>query len=126
MALPPVSAVGSLPSSRGREGERADKAHTDGVLFVYVPAAKVIVTGDALHGAFALALAVGRGEAEGLRFAAAVAGLKCTRMGGSVGLPTRAEVEAFIAGEISHFLFTTPLGEAEIDALPERFAPSLF
>ena len=36
------------------------------------------------------------------------------------------EVEAFIAGEVSHFLYTTPLGRAEIDALPERFAPSLF
>lgn len=36
------------------------------------------------------------------------------------------EVEAFIAGEVSHFLYTTPLGPAEIDALPARFAPSLF
>ena len=36
------------------------------------------------------------------------------------------EVEAFIAGEVSHFLYTTLLGPAEIDALPERFAPSLF
>lgn len=36
------------------------------------------------------------------------------------------EVDAFIEGEVSHFLFTTPLGPAEIAALPERFAPSLF
>jgi ATP-GRASP peptide maturase of grasp-with-spasm system len=36
------------------------------------------------------------------------------------------EVDAFITGEVSHFLYTTPLGPAEIDALPERFAPSLF
>ncbi len=36
------------------------------------------------------------------------------------------EVDAFIEGEVSHFLFTTPLGPAEIDDLPERFAPSLF
>jgi sugar/nucleoside kinase (ribokinase family) len=62
-----------------------------------IDAVDTVGAGDALHGAFALALAEGRGEAEGLRFAAAVAGLKCTRMGGSVGLPTRAEVEAFIA-----------------------------
>ena len=47
--------------------------------------------------AFALALAEGRGEAAALRFAAAVAGLKCTRLGGSAGLPTRAEVDAFMA-----------------------------
>ena len=52
--------------------------------------------GDALHGGFVLALAEGRGEAAALRFAAAVAGLKCTRMGGSAGLPTRAEVDAFV------------------------------
>jgi ATP-GRASP peptide maturase of grasp-with-spasm system len=36
------------------------------------------------------------------------------------------EVEAFIEGEVSHFLFTTEIGPAEIDALPESFAPSLF
>jgi ATP-GRASP peptide maturase of grasp-with-spasm system len=36
------------------------------------------------------------------------------------------EIDAFIAGEVSHFLYTTPLGPAEIAALPERFAPSLF
>lgn len=36
------------------------------------------------------------------------------------------EVEAFIEGEVSHFLFTTEIGPAEIAALPERFAPSLF
>jgi ATP-GRASP peptide maturase of grasp-with-spasm system len=36
------------------------------------------------------------------------------------------EVDAFIEGEVAHFLFTTALGLAEIDALPERFAPSLF
>ena len=62
-----------------------------------IHAVDTVGAGDALHGAFALALAEGRDEAEGLRFAAAVAGLKCTRLGGSVGLPTRVEVEAFIA-----------------------------
>ncbi len=100
------------------EGLRAVAPHTDsflavshgpndilfleGTSFRRVPvfaihAVDTVGAGDALHGAFALALAEGRREAEGLRFAAAVAGLKCTRMGGSVGLPTRAEVEAFIA-----------------------------
>ena len=39
-----------------------------------------------------------KGEAiEALRFGAAVAGIKCTRIGGSAGAPTRAEVEAFLA-----------------------------
>ncbi|HEY4595533.1 MAG TPA: grasp-with-spasm system ATP-grasp peptide maturase [Thermoanaerobaculia bacterium] len=48
------------------------------------------------------------------------------RYGGEVITKPIGEVEAFIAGEVSHFLYTTLLGEAEIAALPERFAPSLF
>ena len=56
-----------------------------------------LAAGDALHGGFALALAEGRGEAEALRFGAAVAGLKCSRLGGAGGMPTRAEVEALLA-----------------------------
>jgi sulfofructose kinase len=53
--------------------------------------------GDALHGAFALALAEGAPEAEALRFGAAVAGLKCTRVGGAGGMPVRADVAALLA-----------------------------
>jgi sugar/nucleoside kinase (ribokinase family) len=33
-----------------------------------------------------------------MRFGAAVAGIKCSRIGGSAGSPTRAEVEAFLMG----------------------------
>ena len=100
------------------EGLRRVAAHTDSFLAVSngandilflegrsirrapvfaIRAVDTLGAGDALHGAFALALAEGRGEAAALRFAAAVAGLKCTRLGGSAGLPTRAEVEAFMA-----------------------------
>jgi sulfofructose kinase len=53
--------------------------------------------GDAFHGGFALALAEGRDEVAAMRFGAAVAGIKCSRLGGSAGAPTRAEVEAFLA-----------------------------
>jgi sugar/nucleoside kinase (ribokinase family) len=53
--------------------------------------------GDAFHGGFVLALAEGRNEVEAMHFGAAVAGIKCTRVGGSAGAPTRAEVEAFLA-----------------------------
>jgi sugar/nucleoside kinase (ribokinase family) len=52
--------------------------------------------GDAFHGGFALALAEGRSEVGAMRFGAATAGLKCTRIGGSSGAPTRAEVEALL------------------------------
>jgi sulfofructose kinase len=63
-----------------------------------VEALDTLAAGDALHGGFALALAEGLSESDALRFGAAVAGLKCTRIGGSAGMPTRAEVETLLAG----------------------------
>jgi sulfofructose kinase len=62
-----------------------------------IDAVDTLGAGDALHGGFALALAEGAGEIEALRFGAAVAGIKCSRIGGSAGAPTRAEVEALLA-----------------------------
>jgi sulfofructose kinase len=62
-----------------------------------IAAVDTLGAGDAFHGGFALALAEGRGEVEAMRFGAAVAGIKCSRIGGSAGTPTRAEVEAFLA-----------------------------
>lgn len=52
--------------------------------------------GDAWHGAFALALGEGAGELQAIRFANAVASLKCSRFGGRDGIPTRQEVEDFL------------------------------
>lgn len=52
--------------------------------------------GDVWHGAFALALGEGREVAVAIRFASAVAAIKCTRPGGSSGTPSRAEVEQFL------------------------------
>jgi sugar/nucleoside kinase (ribokinase family) len=62
-----------------------------------VKAIDTLGAGDVFHGAFALALAEGRDLAAALRFAAAAAGLKCTRLGGSMAAPYRAEVEALLA-----------------------------
>jgi sugar/nucleoside kinase (ribokinase family) len=53
--------------------------------------------GDTFHGAFTLMLAEGKPEREAMRFSAAAAALKCTRYGGILGAPARAEVEAFLA-----------------------------
>jgi len=53
--------------------------------------------GDAFHGAFALALAEGLSTADCARRAAAVAAMKCMRLGSRAGLPTRTELEAFLA-----------------------------
>jgi sulfofructose kinase len=62
-----------------------------------IRAVDTLAAGDALHGGFALALAEGWTEPEALRFGAAVAGLKCGRLGGSAGMPGRVEVEALLA-----------------------------
>jgi sulfofructose kinase len=62
-----------------------------------VKAVDTLGAGDVFHGAFALALAEGRELGPALRFAAAAAGLKCTRLGGSMAAPYRAEVEALLA-----------------------------
>jgi sulfofructose kinase len=61
-----------------------------------ISAIDTLAAGDAFHGGFALALAEGRSEVEAMRFGAAVAGLKCARLGGGAAMPMRAEVEAFL------------------------------
>lgn len=53
--------------------------------------------GDAFHGAFTLCLAEGLATVDCARRAAAVAAMKCTRLGSRAGLPTRAELESFLA-----------------------------
>lgn len=52
--------------------------------------------GDVFHGAYALAMGEGQSVALAMRFASAVAALKCTRRGGRAGIPTRVEVEDFL------------------------------
>jgi sulfofructose kinase len=54
--------------------------------------------GDAFHGAFAWALAQGLPASECARVAAAVSALKCRGLGARSGLPTRAELDSFLAG----------------------------
>ncbi len=53
--------------------------------------------GDAFHGAFALGLAEGRDTADCARRAAAVAAIKCGRLGSRAGLPSSDELDAFLA-----------------------------
>jgi sugar/nucleoside kinase (ribokinase family) len=63
-----------------------------------IAAIDTLGAGDAFHGGFVLALSEGASEVEAMRFGSAVAGIKCTRLGGSAGAPTRPEVEALLAG----------------------------
>ena len=68
----------------------------------HMPAFKVdaidtLGAGDTFHGAFALRVAETNDAVVALRFASAVAAIKCTRFGGAKGAPTRQEVEDFLA-----------------------------
>lgn len=63
-----------------------------------VAAVDSLGAGDVWHGAFALALGEGMEELRAVRFANAVAAIKCTRFGGRAGIPRRAEVERFLEG----------------------------
>jgi sulfofructose kinase len=62
-----------------------------------VDAVDTLGAGDVFHGAYALALAEGRGIDAAARFATVAAAIKCTRAGGRSGCPTRAEVAGFAA-----------------------------
>lgn len=65
-----------------------------------VKAVDTLGAGDVWHGAFALALAEGVDEAGAIRFASAVAAIKCTRPGGATRAPARREVEEFLAESV--------------------------
>lgn len=63
--------------------------------------AKVVETtgaGDAFNGGFAVALAEGLSPVEAVRFGCATAGLSVQKPGTAPSMPTRAEIEAMLAG----------------------------
>jgi sulfofructose kinase len=53
--------------------------------------------GDAFHGAFAWALVQGHDDVACVRIASAVAALSCRKLGARAALPTRAELDSFLA-----------------------------
>ena len=70
------------------------------------PAFKVEVVdttgcGDVFHGAFIYAMLQGWELADCARFASATAALKCRKLGGRAGIPTRAEVDKFLMSDPS-------------------------
>ena len=75
---------------------------SDGEQTAHQPAFDVQVTdslgaGDVWHGAFALALAEGQGEADAVRFASAAAALKCANGTGWHAFPERTDVMTALA-----------------------------
>ena len=83
-------------------GERGSWFATSDSAEFHVPAFEVDVVdtngaGDVFHGAFAFGLARGWEAHRCARFASAAAALKCTKLGGRAGIPSRAEAEALLA-----------------------------
>ncbi|MBK4738855.1 PfkB family carbohydrate kinase [Noviherbaspirillum pedocola] len=81
---------------------------TQGVLWLdehgehHLPAYTVAVVdttgaGDVFHGAYALAIGEGQSVEAAMRFSSAVAAMKCAVKGGRAGIPTRVEVDGFLA-----------------------------
>ncbi len=62
-----------------------------------IVAIDTLAAGDVWHGAFALALGELSDVADAARFANTAAAIKCTRMGGRLGAPNRAEVDALMS-----------------------------
>jgi sulfofructose kinase len=90
--------AGVTLGSRGYVGK---DARGSGVYTIPAFSVDVVDTtgaGDAFHGAFALAITEGRSTREAAVIGSAVAALKCRRLGARAGLPTRAELDAFLAG----------------------------
>lgn len=67
----------------------------------HTPAPKIeaidtLAAGDVFHAGFAVGLLEGWSMRHIIAFASAAAAIKCTRFGGRLGAPTRAEVETFL------------------------------
>jgi hypothetical protein len=76
-----------------------------GTRSIYQAAPKVQVVdttaaGDCFVGAFTVALTEGQSEEDALRFAVYASALKVTKFGAQSGLPMRAEVDAFLKGNV--------------------------
>ncbi|MDB5539437.1 MAG: Carbohydrate kinase [Devosia sp.] len=82
----------------GAEGcwwsERGEIRHTPAPR---IESIDTLAAGDVFHAGFAVGLVEGWEMARIIAFASASAAIKCTRFGGRLGAPTRAEVEAFLA-----------------------------
>jgi ribokinase len=73
-------------------GDRADLVKS-----FHVEAIDTVGAGDCFNGAFAVALLEGRDPIAAARFASAAAAISVTRHGAQASMPSRAEVESFLA-----------------------------
>lgn len=82
------------------DGARGTFWYADGAVehtpAVPVTAVDTLGAGDTWHGAFAVALGERMPMRDAVGFANAAAAIKCTRAGGSSGIPSRTEVDALL------------------------------
>lgn len=85
---------------RGSEGAYVAESNGKGtwVRPFHVKAVDTVAAGDCFNGAFAVALLESLEPSEAARFASAAAALSVTRHGAQASMPTRSEVNAFLAG----------------------------
>lgn len=105
--LPPQTAAQQLLKhgvkgvilKRGSEGAYLAARRQSGS---FIPAFQVnavdtVAAGDCFNGAFAVALLEGQAPPQAARFASAAAAISVTRRGAQASMPTRAEVDPFLA-----------------------------
>jgi len=104
-ALKKISRLTSsfLAGTRGAQGTiwLDGKGHLQQTPAFPVHTLDTLGAGDVFHGAFALAITEKQDIPSALRFASAAAALKCTRFGGALAAPQRAEVSELLSHDLS-------------------------
>ncbi len=105
----PLTAGMALHRELGRlvivtRGAAGSLAFVDGRIieqpaFAVAPVIDTTGAGDVFHGAFTYGLTLGYDLEENLRFASAVAALKCRALGGRTGIPSMAQTREFLAAQ---------------------------
>jgi ribokinase len=105
--LPPETAAKQLLArgvqgvalKRGAEGVYISSSAEESSWFpaFHVEAIDTVAAGDCFNGAFAVALLEGSSPSDAARFASAAAAISVTRRGAQAAMPTREEVDAFLA-----------------------------
>lgn len=95
-------------------GEDGCVCHADGDIF-HTPIFEVDVVdttgaGDVFHGAFVRGLLQDWQLAQTVEFAAAVAAIKCAKLGGRAGIPTAGEAASFLASRETQFDYSRLTG----------------
>ncbi len=99
-ALLEIASWGTAKIVIGTQGDKGCKAVIDGHIeyFPAYPVKAVDTTGagDVFHGAFIAGYLDGMSLRDNIRFASAVAALKCTKIGGRAGIPSKEEALEFM------------------------------